>query len=677
MSEVWIAEAPKGDWRVQDAERGWQAGLFHSASTFPVLLPTDSQTYWLRFSLRNPTARAHSYILAARGLYDDFLQLHFSNPAAPANWLTLQTGENVRFPEKSVPIREPVFEFSLGPGEERLFYLEMNGLISVQTAFRILSPSSRFWVERRMADRMTGLHLGVTGALFLYNLFVFFTFRRKDFFWYLCYVGTFWIGFFIYQNLHLEFLPWLISHWHSYVTVLSMILAGYFLTLFVQDFLTPKDFAPRLGVSVDILKRIWLGLLASLLVPVSLLLTMGMEHPWIHDLGNVIFSATALLVLVVSIALPPFGIHLWRRGCRQARFFGLAFFFYFAGLMPGLFAQLGLRLRSVEDLYWMQAGTMAEMLLLAFALADKVALIERERTAAQMAAMRETTERVKLEVTNEEILRQKARIEEQAQRIQMANVQLELSNQALKHLNQEKSEFLGIAAHDLKNPLSAICALSKMLRDAQSDPREALNPEEKHDILSNIIDSSEQMLTTIDALLSTDRIESGKVRIEPQICHLGDIMGSVVRLNSSHAQHKGINLELGSLEGLAGIADPQSLREIFDNLVSNAIKYTPPGGSVHVHGQKLASRPESVRMSIRDSGPGFSEEDREHLYQRFSKLSARPTGGENSTGLGLSIVHKLCQLNEIKITLESRKGFGATFHLDILAWRGHEVNGVG
>jgi two-component system sensor histidine kinase/response regulator len=111
-----------------------------------------------------------------------------------------------------------------------------------------------------------------------------------------------------------------------------------------------------------------------------------------------------------------------------------------------------------------------------------------------------------------------------------------------------------------------------------------------------------------------------------------------------------------------GNVDPSAVEQVLDNLLSNATKFSNRGGTVEISVRRDdGARPPAVVLSVRDDGPGFSEEDREHLFERFVRLSARPTGGEPSTGLGLSIAKRLVELMGGEIALVSSPGQGAEF----------------
>jgi len=133
-----------------------------------------------------------------------------------------------------------------------------------------------------------------------------------------------------------------------------------------------------------------------------------------------------------------------------------------------------------------------------------------------------------------------------------------------------------------------------------------------------------------------------------------------VENNQPAATRKSIAIRLGASEGLWAKADPAATLQILDNLISNALKYSPPNTTVHLH---TLPEKDHVLVSVRDEGPGISEADQKKLFQKFTRLSARPTGGESSTGLGLAIVKRLAEAMSGSIQCYSTPGTGSNFTL--------------
>jgi len=228
-------------------------------------------------------------------------------------------------------------------------------------------------------------------------------------------------------------------------------------------------------------------------------------------------------------------------------------------------------------------------------------------------------------------------------------------NLQLERLNQDKNEFLGIAAHDLKNPLSAIKGLSEEISDYGSD----MNRKEIIDYAKKIQRASHKMFQLITTLLDVNAIESGKMNIVPKMGDLLPVVKSIVEDYQNRAQAKQIELhfETDQKSYLSWIDDDVA-HQILENLISNAVKYSPFGRQAWI---RLREEKDLVYCEVEDQGPGLSLEDQQKLFGKFTRLSPRPTGDEHSTGLGLFIVKKLAETMNATIGCRSEQGKGSTF----------------
>jgi len=239
------------------------------------------------------------------------------------------------------------------------------------------------------------------------------------------------------------------------------------------------------------------------------------------------------------------------------------------------------------------------------------------------------------------------------------NEKLRVLNQELTRLNQERNEFLGIAAHDLKNPLQAIQGSAELIETAY----DSFSREEVVDFAKMIGESSQRMFELISNLLEVNRIESGNYKIIFNQINLFPVLNKLVKDYALRAQLKNIQIHFDVPEmPYIAYTDNQMLYQILDNLLSNAVKYTLPGNNIVV---RLQSCHDMIRCEIQDKGLGLNEEEQKKLFTKFTKLSTQPTGGEHSTGLGLFIVKKLVDALHGKVWCDSQQGRGSTFCVEL------------
>jgi two-component system, sensor histidine kinase and response regulator len=244
----------------------------------------------------------------------------------------------------------------------------------------------------------------------------------------------------------------------------------------------------------------------------------------------------------------------------------------------------------------------------------------------------------------------------QAELISRVRTQLALkaARDRLKELAEDKDELLGILAHDLKNHLGGLNMSAKLLYERIRN----LHDERIQRLAENAFYSSGQLLAFVKDFLANAAAEH---RFEPQLTTV-DAAGTAsaaIRLFEDRVRHKQLEIETDFPdEEVIALADAHALDQIFSNLLSNAIKFSPSGKKIQVavHGNGRF-----VECMIKDEGPGFTEDDKARMFRRYGRLSARPTAGETSTGLGLSIVRKLVLAMNGELTCESNHGQGAAF----------------
>lgn len=235
--------------------------------------------------------------------------------------------------------------------------------------------------------------------------------------------------------------------------------------------------------------------------------------------------------------------------------------------------------------------------------------------------------------------------------------ELENHSNSLMRLNQEKNEFLGITAHDLKNPLSAILGVAALVKESSED----ITQTELLEYMELVENSSNTMFQLISNLLDVNLIESGRVDLNINSVDITQIAEHILETYLYRAQQKDISYQFEIPEKPAYLlTDAHLVHQIIDNLVSNALKYSPLHKKVTL---KIQEQEEWLTCAIQDEGLGLSETDQQKLFNKFTRLTPKPTAGEHSTGLGLFIVKKLVDMLGGKIQCFSELGKGTCFEV--------------
>lgn len=234
--------------------------------------------------------------------------------------------------------------------------------------------------------------------------------------------------------------------------------------------------------------------------------------------------------------------------------------------------------------------------------------------------------------------------------------ELSARNRELDLAIQKQDQLLGMAAHDLRTPLTAILVASKTLK------RRRLGTEQQAELLEIIESSSNHMQGLIEELLDMAALRSSQVRVRPTVGCLNNLVTERLRLHTYAAQTKKITLktELAAMPSLR--LDHQKIGQVIDNLVTNAIKYSWPESEVRI---ATGIKDGNIELAVEDHGVGISPKDLGQLFEPFAKLGSRPTQGESSHGLGLAIARNIVHTHGGKILVESTPDKGSTFTVRI------------
>jgi signal transduction histidine kinase len=267
----------------------------------------------------------------------------------------------------------------------------------------------------------------------------------------------------------------------------------------------------------------------------------------------------------------------------------------------------------------------------------------------------------------EELQRANARLEERvAERthdLTTANRRLAAQWARLRQANSFKSEILGTVAHDLKNPLGVILGRTEILKELIVNA--GMLDDNAQAQIAYIRDAANRLTEMVDDLVADAMADALDITIRREPVDISVLVQEVAETNRPLAARKEQVITVSAPRPSTAMGDSDRIREAIDNLVSNAVKYSPIGGAIDII---VTQQGDNIVIQVRDQGAGLSPEDISRLFGRFQRLSAKPTAGETSTGLGLSIVKRIIDLHGGRIRVDSAgqaKGATFTVHLPV------------
>jgi len=252
------------------------------------------------------------------------------------------------------------------------------------------------------------------------------------------------------------------------------------------------------------------------------------------------------------------------------------------------------------------------------------------------------------------IIRSNARLEDM---VSERTGELERSEQLLKESNQAKDNFFSIIAHDLKNPFNVILGMLDLLTQEYKD----YTDEERQKMLMRIKSASKKTIDLLENLLTWARAQKGIIPCQPEKFNISELIQENLLLSEPAAHHKDISITQLGEKNLIAVADVNMVNTILRNLISNAIKFTFPGGNIIIDTSYHDA--DHILVKVQDTGLGMSEEHMNNLFKIEKRMSMKGTNNEMGTGLGLILCRDFIEKNNGKIWVTSKEGVGSTFYI--------------
>ncbi|AXT50373.1 hypothetical protein D1818_05845 [Aquimarina sp. BL5] len=596
---------------------------FKSYSQETINFSSTASAYWLKFKITKKIPG--NFFLNVGSAYIDSISLYELDEK---NKLisTRHTGDDLPFDTREIEVGNYLFALDFDKDITRTFYLRVK---SDQPLFFLLRVGtlSNFVAYEHDLDFLQGIYFGFMLLIFLYNLFLYFSTRERIYLYYIAYVFSItWFMASVFGYFFEYF--WPNTPFFNQLVVVSSGLTMITATLFTQKFLNTKKSDTRLHKGSMVF--LFIGFLVCLFV----LLGYKIEGLKLAQGGLLIMAMYFLII----------GIRFKLKGFRPAIYYLFAWGALIIGICFAILESLNLTF-VMSYLNAMQIGSALEVLLLSFALGDRINMYKKQKEDAQLEALISAKENERLIQEQNIILEEKVK----ERTAEVAN-----QNEALIILNKEKDMLVNLVAHDLRTPLHQMKGLIWLL-----DIPVMVVTEDQEAYLYEINNSIDRLTQMISRILDTHALEKNEIKLINEIISLNELVPYIVQNFHLTATEKNIKLLAEVEEGNHSVeVDKNYLIQVLENLLSNALKFSKKGSKVVLH---VKSNKGKTKVVVEDNGPGISEEDQKKLFGRFQKLSAQPTAGESSIGLGLSIVKKYVEAMNGKIHCESQLGIGTKF----------------
>lgn len=581
--------------------------------------------YVFRVAMTNHTHSELPVMLEIAYPLLDSVEVYRSSLAASSQILSL--GDLKPFGNRNIDKRTFVIPLDLPPDQETIYFFSIKTDSAMQFPLKLWKPEAYYQIETGR-HAWYGMYFGVMLVMAAYNLVIFFAIRNQAYLWYVCYVIAFALFQASIEGLSFQYL-WPDSIWWNSVCIAFFVgLMMFGIVLFQTHFLDHRSHSPMLYKICN-----W-AVYASIILMVA---TFFIPYP-------VSIRVAAVLVCSVCILALISGYWAWYKGYAQARYFCLAWTVLILAGLAAVMNYVGLLPRSMFTEYSTQVGSIIEMILLSFALADSINRERQEKMRAQQRLLDQAEE------INREQKRTHLLMEESYQK-EMAALQKAMDAEAE---SKSKSQFLATMSHEIRTPMNGVIGMTELLR---TTPLSAIQSK----YLEIINNSGQALLSIINDILDYSKIAAGHMELELITFDLEKLVHECTALHSVNAEKKSIELAVFTDPALPKriVGDPTRLRQIINNLLSNAVKFTQDG---YVKLQVKKVHQDQILFEVVDTGLGISPEQQSKLFTAFQQADSSTTRKFGGTGLGLSICKQLTHLMGGEIGVSSETDKGSTFH---------------
>ena len=624
------------------------------------LVNSFDHAWWFKLSIVNNSSKFQDWKLYVG--FNNIIDVYFIDENGTVTHK--KGGQYVPSSERDVVEgRISAFNLTLNPGEKISIYTRIENINHRLPYFEPVVVNSYYWNKSLQKRNLSeGLFYGIMLIMVLYNLLIFLSYKDKTYLYYAAYILNVAFYFFVLKGFTREYFFTENPMLEAYGWQIALGLSPIFYFQFIRTYLNLKELVPLWDRLIKYAVRACV---------VILFLQIGITYFTfnIQFVGRIAYfiliSQAVFSLILLSILI--------RTKNKLAYYIAAGSLCLWTGGIIGLYFTI--TAYFLDGLVYGQYGVVAEVLIFSLGLGYKMREAKTEKEDAQKALINQLKQNEQLQLEANQLLESKVKqrtealhkktieleqrneeITSQRDLLELQKKEIEEKSKLLLQSNEDKNHLIGIVAHDLRNPLSTALSMADLIK---SDG-ENLDEDQKSSV-SLISRSLRRMNEMVEKILDMRAIEAKKMNLRFEETDIAQLVSQVSESFTNKAHKKNIELIIYTQEAKSNV-DKSYLIQILENLISNALKFSPLHSTVEIKQLCVENR---LRIEVKDQGPGLTEEDKKKLFGKFQKLSAKPTNGEPSTGLGLSIVKKYVDAMNGMIWCESTQGQGAVFILEL------------
>ncbi|MDP3558544.1 MAG: 7TM diverse intracellular signaling domain-containing protein [Bacteroidota bacterium] len=624
-------------------------------------LGISKSVFWVKMTITNHSS-IDLFLLNLSMPTIDFVEFYF--PDKENKYNSIDMGEHLPFSSRKYDDPDYIFDVEIPVGQSNVYYMKIHSKEGIQLPITI-GAEEHILGQVKNKGILSGIYFGLMMVIILYNLFIYFAVRDKNYLYYVVYVLFTFLTQTSLQGYTFQFLWPNNPAIANYILFIVPSMTGITGILFMKVFLEVKSFSP-------LLNKITYILCIPYLISICFLLTRSFIA------SQVILELNSMIISIFMLITP---IIILRKGYKPAKFFLVAWSVFLLGIFIYILKDMEILPFNNFTRYTMQIGSAIETVLLSFALADRINILKKEKELSQALTLEALKENEKL-ITEQNIVLDK-KVEERT--LELKKTLSSLKDTQAQLVSAEKMASLGQLtagiAHEINNPINFVSANIKPLKMDIDDVLELVKKYEtipKNDTTINELKKIDEFKQKIDfeyikkeMQLLLNGIDDGARRTAEIVYGLKNfsrldeteikevninegIQSTLLLLNSSVQNHTEVIVNLGEIPLIECL--PGKLNQVFMNLLSNAIfainsKKNNSGGKLIISSYSSNSQ---VFVLIEDTGIGMTEEVKNKLFEPFFTTK----GVGEGTGLGMSIVFKIIESHGAKIEVESELGVG-------------------